>query len=211
MPQEKQKVLLLAGPSFSGKTSIIKAAVEERPDLFERFTTNTCRKKRPNEKDGEDYHFNEFAEFADLIRKNKLFEHNSFLGNGKYYGCSYAELDKFKESGKIPIAAVDLEGAKKFMGLTTAGFIDLSRVEPYVFFISVEKNELVRRLVADNDEGRRKDTPWEIIDRIVTIKKEVQDESLFDPQFIVKNPKGNFLFTVYDFMSKSKGLFPQFI
>ena len=50
------RLIVLAGPSGVGKSSIVAALRERLPDLF--FSVSaTTRARRPGEVDGRDYHF----------------------------------------------------------------------------------------------------------------------------------------------------------
>lgn len=199
----KQPLFLLAGASGSGKTGLVNALVRERPHQFVKFITTTARPMRPKERHGEDYYFTTQNDFEKMMNWGAFFEHNFFKGSNKHYGCTYLELERFKNSKKIPIAAVDLEGAKKFLGLTQNGFIDLSRVQPFVLYIRTNRNELIRRLVYDNEEGaKRNDSPYEMLNRIKTIDLELSQEHLFHEKAIVSNEFGQFDFALNESMNK---------
>ena len=56
---------VIAAPSGAGKTSLVKAVLDRDPSLKVSIS-HTTRKPRPNERDGEHYHFVTMEEFERL-------------------------------------------------------------------------------------------------------------------------------------------------
>lgn len=82
-------MLLLIGPSASGKTFIGK---ELEKHNFKKIVTYTTRKKRINEIDKIDYNFISIAEFKTKIKDNFFFEY--VLYNDNYYGTARSSLNE---------------------------------------------------------------------------------------------------------------------
>jgi guanylate kinase len=73
----------------------------------------TTRLPRPNEKEGEDYHFVSHSVFQKMVEKNEFLEWAEVLGNR--YGTPRPDLKKLKSEGIDFILDIDTQGAKKVM------------------------------------------------------------------------------------------------
>lgn len=85
-------MLILVGPSASGKTQILQVLIKEYG--MEKLVTYTTRKMRANEVEGRDYHFISLEEFQRKIKNNFFFEY--VLYNGNYYGTAKNDLADHK-------------------------------------------------------------------------------------------------------------------
>ena len=85
-------MIILIGPSASGKTSIAKELIKNYN--FKKFVTNTTRAMRQGEVDGEDYHFISVDEFIKKKDNNELIEYVNY--NNNYYGTSIEEVSDDK-------------------------------------------------------------------------------------------------------------------
>jgi guanylate kinase len=74
-------MLILVGPSASGKTEIAKTLVTHFN--FKKIITTTTREKRPHEIDDIDYHFLSLESFSDLENQHAFVE-TSIYQNNKY-------------------------------------------------------------------------------------------------------------------------------
>ena len=78
------KLIVIAAPSGTGKTSLIEALLKEAIDLkFTLSTSFTTRKKRVNEKHGESYYFVNKKEFELMIQKQEFLEYADVLVTSK--------------------------------------------------------------------------------------------------------------------------------
>ena len=75
-------MIILIGPSASGKTEVARELVETKN--YKKLVTYTTRAKRPLEVDGIDYHFISTEEFKKKIDENQFFEYVSY--NSNLYG-----------------------------------------------------------------------------------------------------------------------------
>lgn len=106
-----KQVVVIAGPSGSGKNAIIEEIVKHHPDCV-RLVTATTRQMRPGERDGIDYHFFTQERFDEELAAGTIPEHRFVPALGTYYGTYLPELEERVREGKIVFAQVDIEGAK---------------------------------------------------------------------------------------------------
>jgi guanylate kinase len=103
-------VFIISAPSGAGKTTLVKEVIRQLPDL--QFSVSfTTRLPRPNEKDGEDYHFVSHSVFQKMVEKNKFLEWAEVLGNR--YGTPRPDLKKLESQGMDLVLDIDSQGAKK--------------------------------------------------------------------------------------------------
>jgi guanylate kinase len=104
--------LIISAPSGTGKTTLVKEVMQRLPGL--RFSVSyTTRLPRPDEKDGEDYHFVSHSTFQKMIEKNEFLEWAEVLGNR--YGTPRTDLKKLESEGTDLVLDIDTQGAKKVM------------------------------------------------------------------------------------------------
>ncbi|MCE9541174.1 hypothetical protein K8R03_01290 [Candidatus Kaiserbacteria bacterium] len=106
-----KNVVVIAGPSGSGKNAITSVLMQRYP-RFERLVTATTRTARPGEVDGADYHFFSQERFDQEMSMGNIPEHRFVPALNTYYGIYKPDLDTKIKAGKTVIAAVDIEGAR---------------------------------------------------------------------------------------------------
>lgn len=110
------KIIILTGPSCSGKTTIANTLVSRYPDLFRIIKTYTTRNKR-NELDDLSYHFVNEELFKELIKTNMFIEYEQVYNN-KYYGTSNSSISNALAQYDIKsILCIDVLGALKLKNL----------------------------------------------------------------------------------------------
>ena len=72
MISPKGKIIVIAAPSGAGKTTLVRSALAEFPQIVFSISATT-RKKRANEKDGIDYFFITEEEFLNKIEKKQWY------------------------------------------------------------------------------------------------------------------------------------------
>ncbi len=108
--QRKRGVLLvLSGPSGVGKDTVMLRLLEKYPNMEKLVTTNS-RPKRPDERDGYDYHFVTREEFEKLIAEEAFFEWVEYRGH--YRGGQKKHVQEALDSGKDVIWRIDVRGVK---------------------------------------------------------------------------------------------------
>jgi len=106
---KKGKLIIIAAPSGSGKTTIVKELLSFE-DLNLGFSiSSTTRTKRKNEIDGKDYHFISVADFKEKIQNNDFIEWEEVYKN-VYYGTAKSEIQKLNSQGKSIVFDIDVVG-----------------------------------------------------------------------------------------------------
>lgn len=117
----QKQVVVIAGPSGSGKNAVINAILE-RDHNCARLVTATTRSMRPGEQEGVDYYFMSQEQFDADLSMGTIPEHRFVPALHTYYGIYLPDLEKKIKEGKIVFAQVDIEGArllKERFGATT--------------------------------------------------------------------------------------------
>lgn len=120
-PSSGKHVIVIAGPSGSGKNSII-AELQRRFHHIDRLVTATTRRPRAGEVDGVDYHFFSQERFDEELGNGTILEHRFVPALGTYYGIYAPDLDARIAAGHLVFAQVDIIGArvlKERYGATT--------------------------------------------------------------------------------------------
>jgi guanylate kinase len=105
-------IFILSAPSGAGKTTLVKGVMEQLPGL--RFSVSfTTRLPRPNEKEGEDYHFVSHSVFQKMLERNEFLEWAEVLGNR--YGTPRPDLKKLRSEEMDLILDIDTQGTKKVL------------------------------------------------------------------------------------------------
>lgn len=104
------KFFVVSAPSGAGKTSLVRALVDQNPRL-QVAVSHTTRKRRPDEEDGVNYHFVDEAEFARLQSDGKFLE--SALVFGNRYGTTREAITSTLTAGKDTILEIDWQGARQ--------------------------------------------------------------------------------------------------
>ena len=109
----EKRVLIIAGPTGSGESTITKEIMKRFP-VFTRLVTATTRKPRLKEQHGIDYYFFTSEEFKKELTKGNILEHTFVPGRDVYYGTYKLDLEKKLEEGKNIIVNPDVVGAKYY-------------------------------------------------------------------------------------------------
>ena len=105
-------LIVLSGPSGSGKGTIIKSLLQQREDTVLSISVTT-RAPRPGEEDGVHYFFRTRDDFEELIRRNALLEFAEY--NGNYYGTPEEAITGWLNQGKNVLLEIEVQGAEKVM------------------------------------------------------------------------------------------------
>ncbi|MBV9919838.1 MAG: guanylate kinase [Pseudonocardia sp.] len=159
-------MIVLAGPSGVGKSSIVAALRERLPDLF--FSVSaTTRARRPGEEDGRDYHFVGNDGFDDLVARGALLEWAEIHGGLQRSGTPRAPVEGALAAGRPVLVEVDLNGAR---ALKEAMPESVS-----VFVAPPSLDELKRRL-----RKRGTESPEQFARRLQTAGEELAARAEFD-------------------------------
>ncbi len=138
------KLIIIAAPSGSGKTSVTRHLLKTFPDHLAFSVSATTRPPRHYEKDKVDYYFINADEFRVRIQKDEFVEWE-MVYEGRYYGTLKSELHRIWDQDKTPLLDVDVKGGLNIQKLFPDTALSLF-IEPP----SIE--ELERRLKARGTE-----------------------------------------------------------
>jgi guanylate kinase len=110
----KGKLFVITAPSGAGKTSLIKALLEDEPGLT-LSTSYTTRKARPGEQNGREYHFVDEPTFLAMRDRGEFLENAEVHGNR--YGTSRKVIGETLERGQDLVLEIDWQGARQVRSL----------------------------------------------------------------------------------------------
>jgi guanylate kinase len=147
----------VSAPSGAGKTSLVKALVEQDPGVRV-SVSHTTRPMRPGEIDGVNYHFVDQAEFLRRVEQGEFLEHARVFGN--LYGTSGHWVEQELSRGIDVVLEIDWQGAQQVKRLIPA-----SRA---VFILPPSRETLLERLT-----GRGQDDAGVIAGRMAEAEREM--------------------------------------
>ena len=104
----KGMLLVISGPSGTGKGTLIERLMQEDPTLV--FSVSaTTRAPRPGEIDGVHYHFVSNERYDQLVAENAFVEYASVHGNRD--GTLRSEVYERLERGENVVLDIDVQGA----------------------------------------------------------------------------------------------------
>ena len=111
-PSARGMLIVLSGPSGSGKGTIIKSLLNSRRDTVLSISVTT-RQPRPGEIDGIHYFFRTREEFLEMISSGDLLEYAEY--NGNFYGTPEESIKKWLAEGKNVLLEIEVQGAEQVM------------------------------------------------------------------------------------------------
>jgi guanylate kinase len=160
------RLLVLAGPSGVGKSSVVTALREALPQLY--FSVSaTTRAPRAGEVDGRDYRFVGPAGFDALIAGGELLEWAEIHGGLQRSGTPRAPVEQALAAGRPELIEVDLQGARAVKAALPDSVT--------VFLAPPSLDELARRL-----RGRGTESDAEFARRLETAREELASRHEFD-------------------------------
>ena len=106
----KGQLYIVSAPSGAGKTSLLTALVNVLPDVCLSIS-NTTRKQRVGEINGQHYHFIDDKQFQEKIDAGDFLEYAQVFDY--YYGTSLSALERQLSQGKDVILEIDWQGAQQ--------------------------------------------------------------------------------------------------
>ncbi|XP_067001664.2 guanylate kinase isoform X2 [Anabrus simplex] len=159
MVHRGSRVIVVCGPSGSGKSSLLRRLFDEFPDKFGFSVSHTTRKPRPGEEDGKHYHFTTKEAMEEAIKKGEFLESAIFSDN--IYGTSKAAVEAVRQSGKVCVLDIEVQGVEQVKKT------DLNPL--YIFVKPPSLNALESRL-----RGRGTETEESLERRLNTAKEELE-------------------------------------
>ncbi|MCZ6598332.1 MAG: guanylate kinase [Planctomycetota bacterium] len=156
-------VVVISGPSGSGKSSICRRLIQDPRVLFS--VSTTTRTPREGELDGREYHFVTPEEFRRHVEGGDFIEHAEVHGN--LYGTLRRPMEDAVENGRVFLMEIDVQGALQLKGLGVEGV--------YIFVAPPDTEDLRARL-----EGRGTDAPDVIARRLEKARDEMLERDRYD-------------------------------
>lgn len=156
-------LFIIAAPSGCGKTSLVKALLENSKNLAV-SVSHTTRKPRKGEIDGENYHFVSNETFEQMISNNDFLEYAEVFGN--MYGTAKANIYEKLDSNINIILEIDWQGARQVRQ-------NMPEVIS-IFILPPSKNVLLERLTT-----RGQDDKATISERMENSEKEMSHYNEF--------------------------------
>jgi len=164
--QQRGRLIVLAGPSGVGKSSVVHELRALHPELW--FSVSaTTREQRPGEVDGRDYYFVTPGEFDRMIADGELLEWANIHGGIHRSGTPRAPVEQRIAAGLPALVEVDLQGARALRATVPEAFL--------VFLAPPSWDDLVERLT-----GRGTEPPDVVDRRLRTAKEEIAAQEEFD-------------------------------
>ena len=161
---KKGKTFIISGPSGVGKSTVLSALLEKRPNVY--FSVSaTTRDPRPGELDGIHYHFMDVESFRKWIAMDQFLEYAEYVGN--FYGTPKRFVDEAMDQEKDVILDIEVQGAIQ---------VTSKRPETVRIFIAPPSwAELERRLTERGTDSQEK-----IHKRLLRAKVEFQTAHTYD-------------------------------
>ena len=156
-------LFIIAAPSGCGKTSLVKALLENSKNLAV-SVSHTTRKPRKGEIDGENYHFVSNETFKQMISNNDFLEYAEVFGN--MYGTAKTNIYEKLDSNIKIILEIDWQGARQVRQ-------NMPEVIS-IFILPPSKNVLLERLTT-----RGQDDKATISERMENSEKEMSHYNEF--------------------------------
>ena len=156
-------LFIIAAPSGCGKTSLVKALLENSKNLAV-SVSHTTRKPRKGEIDGENYHFVSNETFEKMISNNDFLEYAEVFGN--MYGTAKTNIYEKLDSNINIILEIDWQGARQVRQ-------NMPEVIS-IFILPPSKNVLLERLTT-----RGQDDKATISERMENSEKEMSHYNEF--------------------------------
>jgi guanylate kinase len=108
--RRRGRLFVIAAPSGAGKTSLVKALLERRPEL-RLSISHTTRPMRPTEQEGREYYFVSVPEFRERVGRGEFLEHAQVFDN--YYGTGRQPVEQQLSQGRDVVLEIDWQGARQ--------------------------------------------------------------------------------------------------
>ena len=162
------RLIVVSGPSGSGKDTLIRAALEAIPELA-LIASATTRKPREGEVDGRDHVFLSREEFERWIEEDRLLEWAEYSGN--LYGTPKHSVEELLENGRSVILRIELQGARQ---------VKERRPDAVMVFVRAPSLEETRKRL----EGRATEDSKALEARMTTALSEVAAMDEFDYEVV---------------------------
>ena len=159
------QLVVVSGPSGSGKSSVLRAALATGALKARRSVSATTRAPRPGETPGVDYHFMGVEQFEEVKKARGFLESAQY--NGNWYGTPAEPVYQALASGQSVVLEIEVQGA-----------LQVRRSAPSSFFLFIKApsfKELERRL-----RGRGTETEQVLFRRLCRAREELAEADWYD-------------------------------
>lgn len=143
--KKKGLLIVISGPSGSGKGSIIKDLLQKNKNIWLSISC-TSRQPRGTEQDKVEYYFLTKEQFETKIKNNEMLEYAQYGDN--YYGTPKEYIKKHLDNGEDVILEIEIQGALKVKELLPETL--------FIFILPPSMQELRKRLEGRNTESKDK-------------------------------------------------------
>lgn len=157
--KEKGNLVVISGPSGTGKGCIIKEVMNRNPNIWYSVSA-TSREIRPGEIEGVNYYYLSRDKFEKKIKTNFFLEYTEY--NGNYYGTPKKYINDKLKQGKDVILEIEINGALKIK--------ELVKDAVFIFILPPSLKELINRL-----EKRGTESKDVILNRFKSAYKEINE------------------------------------
>lgn len=165
----KGSLIVLSGPSGSGKDSICER-LKEYNDNFWVSISCTTRKPRSGEEEGVNYFFKTKEEFESMIKQDGFLEYATY--NNDYYGTPKSKINDYLSNGTDVILVIEVQGALKIKQLIPEAI--------FIFVMPPTMKDIILRLKKRGTESDDK-----IIKRFKKAYQEINELSKYN--YVVVN------------------------
>ncbi len=138
----KGNLIVLVGPSGSGKGTVLKEFLKESNNTFLSISATT-RAPREGEENGVHYHFISKEKFLENISNNMMLEYATYCDN--MYGTPKQAVDQHINNGENVILEIEMQGAKQIKKMYPESIL--------VFIIPPNLKVLRERLIGRGTES----------------------------------------------------------
>lgn len=136
-------LIVVSGPSGTGKGTICKSLFQRRPDIF--FSVSaTTRLPRDGEINGVNYYFLNKAAFEEMLARDEFLEWALVYDN--YYGTPKKPIMEAMAAGKDVLLEIDIQGALKVKENAPEGV--------YLFIVPPSMEALRSRIIGRGTDSR---------------------------------------------------------
>ncbi len=113
-------LIIISGPSGTGKGTICRSLLQRRPELF--FSVSaTTRPPRDGEKEGIHYYFKDKAAFEAMLAREEFLEWAVVYDH--YYGTPQEPVTRALAAGRDVLLEIDVQGALKVKAKAPGGIL----------------------------------------------------------------------------------------
>lgn len=173
MSNKRGIVIVISGPSGSGKGTVVKELRQICPSM-QVSVSATTRQPRAGETDGVEYYFKTREEFEGLIERGEVLEYTQY--NGNYYGTLKSEAERIISAGDDLILEIEVDGGGQIKRLMGDECVSVMLIAPS----AAEQESRLR--------GRGTEAEDVIQGRLARAKAEIREAVNYD--YVVVNESG---------------------